>query len=132
MSIRPCPTTWWRVGDALNSVKKAINGSRVHLFGVAYKKDVGDVRESPALDILELLARRGAVVSYTDPYVPTLEFGGRAVSSLPFEAAVSSCCDCAIVSTDHGAFDYSQIAAMRLVVDTRDAIKVRAPNVFAI
>ena len=53
----------------LNTVKKSINGSRVHLFGVAYKKDVSDVRESPALDILEVLTKRGAVVSYTDPYV---------------------------------------------------------------
>jgi UDP-N-acetyl-D-glucosamine dehydrogenase len=62
-----------RVGDALNSVKKSINGSRVHLFGIAYKKDVSDVRESPALDILELLTKRGAVVSYTDPYASTVE-----------------------------------------------------------
>jgi UDP-N-acetyl-D-glucosamine dehydrogenase len=121
-----------RVADALNSVKKSINGSRVHLFGVAYKKDVGDVRESPALDILEVLTKRGAVVSYTDPYAPTLELSGRALSSVPFEAAVTSYCDCAIVATDHGAFDYEQIVGMRLVVDTRNAIKVRAPNIFSI
>src|SRR4051812_34978045 len=60
------------VAEALNSKKKALNGSRVHLFGMAYKPNVGDVRESPALDILELLSRQGAVVSYTDPYVDTL------------------------------------------------------------
>jgi UDP-N-acetyl-D-glucosamine dehydrogenase len=121
-----------RVADALNSVKKSINGSRVHLFGVAYKKDVGDVRESPALDILEVLTRRGAVVSYTDPYVPTLEFGGGSIASLSFEAAMASSCDCAIVATDHGVFDYARIAEMGLIVDTRDAIKVRAPHVFSI
>ena len=121
-----------RVADALNSVKKSINGSRVHLFGVAYKKDVSDVRESPALDILEVLSKRGAVVSYTDPYVPTLDFGGHALASVPFEAAVSSYCDCAVISTDHRAFDYDQIAGMRLIVDTRDAIKKRASNVFPI
>ena len=121
-----------RVGDALNSVKKSINGSRVHLFGVAYKKDVSDVRESPALDILEVLTKRGAVVSYTDPYVPTIELHGGALSSLPFESALASHCDCAIVSTDHAAFDYEKIAGMGLVVDTRDAIKVRTANVFPI
>src|SRR6187455_1163731 len=65
-----------RVSDALNSVAKPIKGSRVHLFGVAYKRDVNDVRESPALDVIELLTRRGAIVSYTDPYVPLLTHGG--------------------------------------------------------
>ena len=55
------------------AAKKPINGSRVHLFGVAYKRDVNDMRESPALDVLELLRRRGAIVSYTDPYVPSLD-----------------------------------------------------------
>src|SRR6185436_2173765 len=62
-----------RVGEALNTCRKAINGSRIHLFGVAYKKDVSDMRESPALDILQLLHRRGAELSYTDPYVPSLK-----------------------------------------------------------
>ena len=121
-----------RIGDALNSVKKSINGSRVHLFGIAYKKDVGDVRESPALDILELLTKRGAVVSYTDPYVPTLELGGHALASIPFEAAMTTPCDCAVVSTDHAIFDYARIGGMGLLVDTRDAIKTRGPNVFSI
>ena len=65
-----------RVAEALNSEKKALNGSRVHVFGMAYKRDVDDMRESPALDIIELLERRGATVSYTDPYVPSLEHGG--------------------------------------------------------
>ena len=62
-----------RVTDALNSAKKSINGSKIHVIGVAYKKDVGDVRESPALDILELLHRRGATLSYSDPFVPSLK-----------------------------------------------------------
>lgn len=57
-----------RAADALNAIRKPMNGSKVHLFGLAYKKDVGDTRESPALDILEVLQRRGAIVSYTDPY----------------------------------------------------------------
>ena len=84
--------------DALNSVKKPINGSRIHLFGVAYKKDVGDVRESPALDIIELLVRRGAEVTYTDPYVPTLSHAGHDLESVPFDMAIDVsvrlCRDC--------------------------------------
>ena len=59
-----------RTAEALNSARKALNGSRVHVFGVAYKRDVNDLRESPALDVMELLTRRGATLSYTDPYVP--------------------------------------------------------------
>jgi len=117
-----------RITDALNSVRKAINGSRVHLFGVAYKKDVGDVRESPALDIIELLARRGAVVSYTDPYVLSLAHAGHTLESLPFPT--NGACDCAVISTDHALFDYDRIAAMPLVVDTRNALKTAAPHVF--
>jgi UDP-N-acetyl-D-glucosamine dehydrogenase len=115
-----------RIADALNSVKKAINGSRIHLFGVAYKKDVGDLRESPALDIIELLSHRGAVVSYTDPYVSRLEHGGRMLEHVPFEDAVASQCDCAVVATDHRVFDFGRIAAMPLVVDTRNALKAFA------
>ena len=121
-----------RIADALNTIKKPINGSRIHLFGVAYKKDVGDVRESPALDILELLARRGALVSYSDPYVPRLTHLGRDLESVPFHAAVDSPSDCGVVVTDHSVFDYARIAAMPLVVDTRNAVKVSALHVFRI
>jgi len=111
-----------RVTEALNSVKKPLNGSRVHLFGVAYKKDVGDTRESPALDILTLLTQRGAVVSYTDPYAPSLAHAGLALEAVPFDRAVETPYDCAVVATDHGGFDYDSIAAMPLVVDTRNAL----------
>src|SRR5471030_3139033 len=72
-----------RVAEALNTTKKAINGSRVHVLGVAYKRDVNDMRESPALDVIELLHRRGAELSYTDPHVPTLEHGGLSLKSIP-------------------------------------------------
>jgi UDP-N-acetyl-D-glucosamine dehydrogenase len=120
-----------RIVDALNTVKKAINGSRIHLFGVAYKRDVGDVRESPALDIIELLVRRGAAVTYTDPYVPTLSHAGRDLESVPFDRAVASPCDCGVISTDHRTFDYTRIAGLPLVVDTRNALKGSArPSIF--
>ena len=112
-----------RVDDALNSVKKPINGARVHLFGIAYKRDVNDMRESPALDVLELLNRRGAEISYTDPWVPAFDEGGHSLSSVPFETAVATPFDCVVIATDHTGFDYARIAAMPLVVDTRNALK---------
>jgi UDP-N-acetyl-D-glucosamine dehydrogenase len=112
-----------RVAEALNSVRKPVNGSRIHLFGVAYKKNVGDVRESPALDIIELLMRRGARVSFSDPYVPEVLHGGERLAGVPFDAAVTGEYDCAVVATDHDAFDYGRIAAMPIVVDTRNAMK---------
>jgi UDP-N-acetyl-D-glucosamine dehydrogenase len=121
-----------RIVDALNSVRKPLNGSRVHLFGVAYKRDVGDLRESPALDILELLARRGARISYTDPYVLRLTHAGHTLESVPFERAVEGDCDCAVIATDHSAFDYARIGAMRLIVDTRNALKHPGPSVFTL
>ena len=112
-----------RVGEALNTVKKAINGSKVHIFGVAYKKDVSDMRESPALDVLELLHRRGAVLSYSDPYVPTLRHGDINLCSVPEDKAGDSI-DCAVICTNHRAFDYKRIVkTFPLIVDTRNALK---------
>jgi UDP-N-acetyl-D-glucosamine dehydrogenase len=120
-----------RIADALNSVRKPLNGSRVHLFGIAYKRDVNDMRESPALDIMELLVRRGAAVSYTDPYLAELTQGGHHYDSVAFDAAVAGGYDCYVVATDHGVFDYARIAALPIVVDTRNAIKnVDKPGFF--
>ena len=112
-----------RVGEALNTRKQAINGSRVHIFGVAYKKDVGDLRESPAVDIIQLLNRRGAVISYSDPYVPELCEGAITLSETP-ASSVGHGIDCAVICTDHRAFDYQAIAGnFPVVVDTRNALK---------
>src|SRR6476646_6398753 len=94
------------IAEALNSKKKALNGSRVHLFGMAYKPNVGDVRESPALDILELLSRQGATVSYTDPYVASLAHGGDTLRSLTAADALAQTADCYVVCTNHEVFDY--------------------------
>jgi UDP-N-acetyl-D-glucosamine dehydrogenase len=120
-----------RVSEALNSQKKAINGSRIHIFGVAYKKDVGDMRESPALDVLELLHRRGAVLSYTDPHVAFLEHGELSLKSVP-EAEAASDIDCAVICTNHSVFNYGEMPKrFALVVDTRNALKnIHAENVF--
>jgi UDP-N-acetyl-D-glucosamine dehydrogenase len=121
-----------RVSEALNSQKKAINGSRIHIFGVAYKKDVGDMRESPSLDVLELLHRRGAILSYTDPHVPLLEHGELSLKSVPESGVRGDDIDCAVICTNHSVFNYAAMPKrFPLVVDTRNALKnVQADNVF--
>jgi UDP-N-acetyl-D-glucosamine dehydrogenase len=119
-----------RISDALNSARKSINGSRIHLFGIAYKRDVNDARESPALDIMELLTHRGATVSYTDPFIPSVTQGTRRVETVPFEQ-VGLHIDCAVITTDHTQFHYRRIAQLPLVVDTRNAVKsVDSPTIF--
>jgi len=121
-----------RVAEALNSVKKPINGSRVHILGVAYKRDVNDMRESPALDVIELLARRGATLSYTDPWVPELRTDGHALKSTELSKAIGDRPDCLVICTDHSAFTYDDIVNSGIViVDSRNALKDRqAPNIF--
>jgi UDP-N-acetyl-D-glucosamine dehydrogenase len=121
-----------RVAEALNSVRKPINGSSILLVGVAYKKDVNDMRESPALDILELLARRGARLSYTDPWVPQLKHDKQTLASVDLAAALAQKPDCAVICTDHSSFDYDAlIKSGTLVVDTRNALKAhQGPNIF--
>jgi UDP-N-acetyl-D-glucosamine dehydrogenase len=113
-----------RIGEALNAHRKPLNGSRVHVLGVAYKRDIDDVRESPALDIIELLVRRGAAVTYSDPYVPEVDHGPHQMKEVPIAEAVAAGPDCAVIITDHKAFDYAAIvASFPLVVDTRNALK---------
>jgi UDP-N-acetyl-D-glucosamine dehydrogenase len=113
-----------RIADALNAQKKPINGSRVHVLGVAYKRDIDDVRESPALDVIELLLRRGAIVTYSDPYVPSLTHGEHTLTAVDLDKALAARADCAVIITDHKAFDYARVvAAFPVVVDTRNALK---------
>ena len=121
-----------RVVDALNDSRKAVNGSRIHIFGVAYKRDVNDMRESPALDILELLSRRGARISYTDPWVPQLKHDKQTLSSVDLAAALAAKPDCAVICTDHTDFDYhALVASGTLIVDTRNALKShQGSNIF--
>jgi len=121
-----------RVAEALNSVRKPINGSRVHIVGVAYKRDVNDLRESPALDVIELLGKRGAELSYSDPFVPEFCHGGHAMRSIDLAAALQSSPDCTVICTDHSVFDYATIAGSGApVVDTRNALQqFDAPGIF--
>jgi UDP-N-acetyl-D-glucosamine dehydrogenase len=115
------PVYWVeKVQDALNEVAKPLKGSRVLVLGVAYKKDVDDVRESPALDIIELLRAKGADVRYHDPYVPSLTHNGHGFASEPELAAALATADCTVIVTDHSVYDWDLVRrTATLVVDTR-------------
>jgi UDP-N-acetyl-D-glucosamine dehydrogenase len=111
-----------KVQNALNDSGKPVKGSKIHVMGVAYKRNIDDMRESPALDVMLLLQRRGGVMSYTDPHVPVLHFEGLDLHSVPQELAAGA--DCVVVVTDHSAFDYGELVARsKLIVDTRNALK---------
>jgi UDP-N-acetyl-D-glucosamine dehydrogenase len=114
-----------KVQDALNGQKKAINGSKLLILGVAYKKDIDDVRESPALDIIELLQGKGAEVSYHDPFAPSIQIGEHTLKSVPIDKSQAvEGYDCVVVVTDHSSLDYKQVAQRaRLILDTRNAMK---------
>jgi UDP-N-acetyl-D-glucosamine dehydrogenase len=110
------------VADALNARRKAVRGSRILLCGVAYKRDIDDVRESPALDIIELLQRRGAEVAYSDLYAPSIRVGELQLKHTPIEEAGQF--DCVVITTDHRNVDYAALVARaQLVVDTRNATR---------
>src|SRR5579872_5851743 len=111
-----------KVQNALNDHGKPVKGSHVHVLGVAYKKNIEDVRESPALDIMMLLKRRGARLTYSDPHVPTLQLEGEQLKSE--DAGLAAQADCTVVVTDHSTFDYPKIAEQaKLIVDTRNALR---------
>lgn len=113
-----------RIAEALNSRSRAVKGSCIHLFGMAYKPDVSDVRESPALDIARMLQQRGAVVGYSDPFVPEVREGALELKAVPQHQALSGGIDCAVITTNHRGFAYAEIARHApVVVDTRNALK---------
>ena len=124
-----------KVMEALNTRRKALNGSRVLIAGVAYKRDIDDMRESPALDVMHLLEQRGARVDYTDPYVPEVHArewtGKRDIKGVGLTRGTLKDYDCVVIVTDHKTFDYDlMLAEADLIVDTRNAIKKAHPNVF--
>jgi UDP-N-acetyl-D-glucosamine dehydrogenase len=111
-----------RITTAMNEAGKCLNGSRILIVGVSYKHDVGDLRESPAIDIIELLHERKAYVDYADPYIPTLHLAGTTLTSVPLDDDHLGSADCVVVVTDHRVFDYTYLArTASLVVDTRNA-----------
>jgi UDP-N-acetyl-D-glucosamine dehydrogenase len=111
-----------KIQTALNDASKPVKGSHIHVMGVAYKRDIDDMRESPALDVMLLLMKRGANVTYTDPRVPVLRLDGLSVESMPESTAAAA--DCVVIVTDHSTFDYAALVERaRLIVDTRNALK---------
>ncbi|HWR65317.1 MAG TPA: nucleotide sugar dehydrogenase [Bellilinea sp.] len=109
--------------DALNDHKKALRGSRVLVLGAAYKPDIDDLRESPALDVIHLLQEKGAIVEYNDPYIPEIHYDELDMVSVPDVMAAVKVADCVVIITNHKKYDYPAIlASAKLVVDTRNAL----------
>ena len=116
------------IAEALNQHKKSLNGSKLLVLGVAYKKDVDDLRESPTLKIMEILQKRGASFDYNDPYFPHLHkmrhYDYSHMKSVPLSPATLGTYDAVIIATDHSSYDYAQIVdSSRLVIDTRNATR---------
>ncbi|MDE2773813.1 MAG: nucleotide sugar dehydrogenase [Gemmatimonadota bacterium] len=117
-----------KVREALNASRKSVNGSTVLMLGVAYKPDVDDVRESPALDVMQLLQADGAKVLYSDPYVPRVNRNGDCLESVALTPELLNSVDATVIVTDHSAFDYEAVVEhSRALVDARNATaRVRA------
>lgn len=113
-----------KITDALNNLEKSIKGSAIHILGVAYKKDVGDIRESPALEIMHQLKNKGAKLTYSDPYIPEINYHGLSAKSKTLTKEFFSKTDCSVIVTNHCSFDYDLIVShSKLIVDTRNALK---------
>jgi UDP-N-acetyl-D-glucosamine dehydrogenase len=124
-----------KVGEALNERRKAVNGSSVLVAGVAYKRDIDDMRESPAMDVMGLLLAQGAKVSYADPFVPVVHgrewSGGYDIAAVDMSRGHIAQYDCVVIVTDHRSFDYDALLEEAdLIVDTRNAIKQPHSKVF--
>ena len=124
-----------KIADALNVHGKAVRGAQVLVLGVSYKRDIDDVRESPAIDVMATLERKGATLSYHDPHVPHIDArdwpGNRDLESVALTDAAIDAADCVVILTDHRAFDYDALVQRaRLIVDSRNAIKGVHSHVF--
>ncbi len=124
-----------KITDALNSQRKAVHGAAILILGLAYKRDIDDLRESPALDVMALLQQKGAALSYHDPHIPSLPGsawpGGFEMSSVETTPATLAAADCTVVITDHTALDLDLVTRhSRLIVDSRNAIKDALDHVF--
>jgi UDP-N-acetyl-D-glucosamine dehydrogenase len=121
------PLFWVRkVVERLNDRARAVRGSHILVIGVAYKKDIDDLRESPALDVIRLLHQQGAEVSYHDPYIASVEEDGERLRSVPLTADAVRAADCVVIVTDHSKVDYELIARhAACIVDTRHVLAAR-------
>jgi len=117
------------LSEALNDRGRALRGSSVLVMGVTYKADVNDIRESPALEILEMLERKGAHISYADPFTPQLAIGGLKLTAVDPTPETIAAANCVLILTSHSSFDYAAVAEhATLVVDTRNALKAYRQN----
>jgi UDP-N-acetyl-D-glucosamine dehydrogenase len=117
------------IQDALNEHGKPIKNSQVLVLGVAYKPDIDDLRESPALDVIGLLRQKGANIQYHDPYIPTFKEDDQTLESVSDLIAAVRAADCVVIITDHSDYDYAEIVdAAKLIVDTRDALGFESRN----
>jgi UDP-N-acetyl-D-glucosamine dehydrogenase len=115
-----------KASDALNDASKALKGAKILVIGVAYKKNIDDERESPAIDIIDRLLAKGADVTYTDPYIPELDVGSTVLKQVVMTPELLNGCDLALIITDHDDFDYKLILnEASLILDTRNTIKSR-------
>jgi UDP-N-acetyl-D-glucosamine dehydrogenase len=128
--------TWvlQRIADALNNAGKPLKGSRVLVLGLAYKKNIDDIRESPSIELIRLLREKGSTVVYADPYVPAVnaphQYPELAMRSVPCDAKTLAAQDCVVVATDHDAFDYELVRAKAaLIVDTRGRFEPAAGRI---
>ncbi|GAE44089.1 UDP binding domain-containing protein [Mesobacillus boroniphilus] len=121
-----------RLMQVLNESGKALRGSKIAILGVAYKKDIDDVRESPVLKIIELLEQHGADYTVVDPYVASFRSCDRMVETVPMSKELLNEADLVLVTTDHSDFDYQMIAQeSQVIFDTRNALKdVQRPNIY--
>ena len=118
-----------RCAEVLNQDSKSVKGSHVLLLGIAYKKDIDDMRESPALDVYDELRRRGAKVSFFDPHVPSFRFEGSVIASVDGGAALDVAYDLMVITTDHTAFEYERFVARGIpILDTRNALGRRSED----
>ena len=132
MSTARCRSSWpTRCRRRSTSIRKPVKGSRVHIVGVAYKRDVSDIRESPALEVIAALEQRGALLSYSDPFVPELKLHGLTLQSQDLTPAAAQS-DCCVIITNHSGVDYAALLeAAPMVVDTRNALKsMRSDKIF--
>lgn len=112
-----------KIVEILNTVSKTLRGSKILILGVAYKADVGDIRESPALDVIQLLKEQGAELSYNDPHVPHLQTAGSDIHSVQLTEATLEQSDCVIITAAHSIYDWSWVVQhSQLILDTRNAV----------
>jgi len=113
-----------KIADALNGESKSVKGSSILILGVAYKRDIDDVRESPALDIIGMLQKKGAKISYYDPLVKSISLDGLCLTSESFSRKLLERSDCVVILADHSGIDYQEVAEhSTLIVDTRNVLK---------